>query len=598
MKPFEPTPEQKAIIDAALVSLAVVACPGSGKTATAVRRLAAIRKRLKGSRGYVALLSYSNVAVDTFRDEYRLLAGRSGDDDRVVIQTVDSFITTYILRPHGARVMKCNRAPFLVLGTEPFMANYRVGQKEERFGLEDVSLDRTSGKTVFHRRFRTGGTQRLDDALGEEIRENATKLAAVGAYTYAFGRAWALHLLRKEPTLANAMARRFPQILVDEAQDVGSFEGELLDILSAAGSVVSLIGDFHQSIYGFNFATGAYLRGFGEREEVISLPLTQNRRSLPAIVSFADGLAGTSSTPHRTTSDRLSGTYYWRYDAGQLSQFMSAWATVLKAERYDLKDAAVLCRSGTLLARVSSGLDEVGQSAVKHFAEAAAERDQRGDIASTLDHCAKGVMLLLKGLPESFMSDLKGLNRDENLVAIRRLVWALIRTPATGIPLASFAAKSEWLPALKRNLETWFQLVEARTSYRRIDGWAHKVKTTKLPDVGPLVAVDFGQNEWSGLRFGTVHSAKGEGIPAVMYLTTKAHLDALVAGTGDEEGRIGFVAATRATDLLVIAVPEKTNEDVITSLQNLGLTEWGRTKFNAKPPGERAGDPGIDASGG
>ena len=56
-QPFEPTEEQRAIIDADLVSLAVVACPGSGKTTTAVRRLKEIRRRLAGSRGYVALLS-------------------------------------------------------------------------------------------------------------------------------------------------------------------------------------------------------------------------------------------------------------------------------------------------------------------------------------------------------------------------------------------------------------------------------------------------------------------------------------------------------------------------------------------------------------
>src|ERR1700712_4581444 len=127
-QPFEPTSEQRAIIDADLLSLAVVACPGSGKTTTAGRRLAEIRKRLASSRGYVALLSYSNVAVDTFRDEYRLLTGRTGEDDRVVFHTVDSFIATYLLRPHGARIMRCTRTPFLVQGGEAFLANYAVGE--------------------------------------------------------------------------------------------------------------------------------------------------------------------------------------------------------------------------------------------------------------------------------------------------------------------------------------------------------------------------------------------------------------------------------------------------------------------------------------
>ena len=533
MAKFEPTPEQKAIIEAAPVSLAVVACPGSGKTATAVRRLAELRKRLSASRGYVALLSYSNVAVDTFRDEYQQLTGRAGDEGRVVIQTMDSFMTTYLLRPHGARVMKCNRTPFLVLGNEPFLENYAVGQGKQRFGLEDVLLDRIGTRTLIHRRFRGGGAQRLNDETEAEVRDKAAKLAQVGGYTYALGRAWALQLLRKEPRLTAAVARRFPQILVDEAQDIGSFEGELLDLLGQSGSIISLIGDVHQSIYGFNFANGAYLREFGKRQGVLSLPLSQNRRSLPAIVSFANALAASDSLPSREKSERLSGAYYWRYDSSQLPQLMSAWATALKAANYELSEAAVLCRGGSLLARVSSGLDELGSSAVKHFAAAAAERDQRGDIALTLEHSAKGVMLLVEGLPDSFLRDLQALGRDGDLVAMRRLIWQLIRNPAVGIPLGSLAAKSEWLPALKKNLCTWFDQVEAQTGYRRVETWASRVTTKNLPDAGPLVAVDFGQTEWTGIRFGTVHSAKGEGIPAVMYLTAKPHVDALVAGTGD-----------------------------------------------------------------
>ncbi|MGK9617081.1 UvrD-helicase domain-containing protein, partial [Salmonella enterica subsp. enterica] len=88
------------------------------------------------------------------------------------------------------------------------------------------------------------------------------------------GRAWALALLRKEPRLTSALARKFPQILVDEAQDIGSLEGEILDLLMAAGAVVSLIGDVHQSIYGFNFATGAYLRDYATRPGVLSHSLT------------------------------------------------------------------------------------------------------------------------------------------------------------------------------------------------------------------------------------------------------------------------------------------------------------------------------------
>ena len=577
MPKFEATPEQQAILQAELKAIVVVACPGSGKTATAVRRVAEVRSRLEamGSRGHVALLSFSNVAVDTFRDEYRMLRGRDGDSDRVVIQTVDSFITNFILRPHGARAMGCNRTPYLVLGDEPFLANYRFGTDPQNpIGITDLCIDLHDGKVAIHRRFKGGGSKRLDDNHEDLAKQKIRQLGAIGGYTYATGRVWGRHLLNKEPLLTAALARRFPQIMVDEAQDIGRFEGVLLDFLSAAGSVVSLVGDFHQSIYGFNFATGEYLRKFAERENVLNLPLTQNRRSLESIVKVANSLSGTDSKPVRTGSIRPTGAYFWKYDERALSLLMSAWVTALNASGYSVDNAAVLCRGNGLLAKLSAKSQQVGQSAVKHFATAAIEREQSSDMA-------KGVMTIVAGLPDSFIRDLKSMRGDAHMQTLRRLVWSLIRLPETGIPLATLTARTDWVKQLKKNLEDWLLLVEQKTPFKRVPSWTHRVTATELPQTGPLIVVDIGQNDWSALRCGTVHSAKGEGFLAVMYLTDGADLKALVNGTEDEEGRIGFVAVTRAQDLLVVAIPKGTPMEVVEKLKAHGFVESDPAKLAA-----------------
>lgn len=577
MSEFQVTAEQQAIIDAPLESLAVVACPGSGKTATAVRRVAEVRRRLEvaGSRGHIALLSFSNIAVDTFRDEYRQLRGRDGDSDRVVIQTVDSFLTTFILRPHGARAMNCPRTPYLVLGTEPFLSSFRFGDPKNPIGLDELAFDLENGEVVVHRMFKNGGAQRLDTPLTKAAKQKVAALAAKGGYTYGAGRVWALVLLKKEPRISKALARRFPHILVDEAQDIGPFEGALLDRLSAAGSTVSLVGDLHQSIYSFNFATGEYLREFASRVDVIRLPLTQNRRSVKSIVSAANLLAGTDSTHFRTPPARLTGTYFWRYDLKALSEFMSSWVSTLNAAGYASDEAAVLCRGSSLLAKLSTETNQIGQSAVKHFAAAAIEREQAADISKVLEHCAKGILAIVSSLPDSFISDVKGMRGDANVKTLRRLMWPLIRTPATGIPRATLAARTSWLTGLKKNLDNWLTLVEQETTFKREPTWTKRVTVAELPKTGPLVAIDIGQHDWSALRCGTVHSAKGESIPAVMYLANKGDLDALVAGTDDEEGRIGFVAVTRGRDLVVVAIPSETHGEIIAKLKARGFKESG-----------------------
>lgn len=145
--------------------------------------------------------------------------------------------------------------------------------------------------------------------------------------------------------------------------------------------------------------------------------------------------------------------------------------------------------------------------------------------------------------------------------------------------LATLSARTGWLKRLKENLDTWLSLVEQKTPFKREPTWTNRVTATELPRNGPLIAVDIGQNDWSALRCGTVHSAKGEGISAVMYLADKDDLTALVRGTSGEEGRIGFVAVTRARDLLVIAIPRGTPADVVEQLKAHGFTESSPEKL-------------------
>lgn len=100
--------------------MSVIACAGSGKTYTAVRRLAEIRRQLGDHRGRVALLSFSNVAVDTFKREYQDLvqsASAGIAHDRVEIDTLDGFITGNVLHPHAYRTMGAQQAAFLVTGS-------------------------------------------------------------------------------------------------------------------------------------------------------------------------------------------------------------------------------------------------------------------------------------------------------------------------------------------------------------------------------------------------------------------------------------------------------------------------------------------------
>jgi len=222
--------EQHAIVEAALGPLSVLACAGSGKTRTAVHRLASIRKRIGEHRGYVALLSFSNIAVTTFNTSYaELTKGMTSvaASHRIRIETFDSYLTTNILRPHACRTMGCPRTPYLITGSETFLQNkefkfWAVPADGKAFPVPSdeiesvvVRLNNQGAATFSYRRHNS----LLHINNGPAV---VKRLGAVGAYTHGLGQYWAYRTLVDQPAILRALTRRYPHIVIDEAQDVVS----------------------------------------------------------------------------------------------------------------------------------------------------------------------------------------------------------------------------------------------------------------------------------------------------------------------------------------------------------------------------------------
>ncbi len=290
--------QQKTIVGLPLQPLSVTACAGSGKTKTAVHRLTEMRHLLDDNHGIVALLSFSNVAVETFRKDYfSLMRGRpiGRRSFAVEIDTVDGFITTNILRPHAHRVMECDRTPFLVDGREPFLKHFTVYDGQRPNPTADLRISVTGGAF----KFEIGKNALKEIAAGDAERALA-KLGKVGAYTHASARYWVLRTLKKDAFVLRALVRRYPHILVDEAQDIGPEHEAILELMVSAGSQLSLIGDSNQGIYEFAGANGVFLAGYSQRPGVTPKQLNINYRSVPAILYVANKLSGRDDKPNRT----------------------------------------------------------------------------------------------------------------------------------------------------------------------------------------------------------------------------------------------------------------------------------------------------------
>lgn len=115
--------------------------------------------------------------------------------------------------------------------------------------------------------------------------------------------------------------------------------------------------------------------------------------------------------------------------------------------------------------------------------------------------------------------------------------------------------------------------IEAKFGLKPADNIGRKLAKTALPNV-PLASVEnLADSDATALRIDTVHKVKGESLDAVLYVTLKDHAQALLDGVETELGRIGYVAATRARDLLWVAVPHNSLKELRPALVARGLKE-------------------------
>ena len=580
---MQPSAEQMQIIGAPVAPMAVIACAGSGKTFTAVRRLAHMRHQLGDRRGRVALLSFSNVAVDTFRREYQSLAvtgaGRASHD-RVEIGTLDSFITGHVLRPHAHRTMGCDRMPFLIAGTEPFLQNrdfkfWAQPASGQAFPvspalLYKVIVNMETGRATFQYR-QQGAAIPINN--GPAV---AARLGAVGAYSHDLGRYWCYRTLVEQPAILGALVRRYPHILIDEAQDIGTVHQAIIELLIGAGCQVSLIGDPNQGIYEFAGANGAFLSLYGQRDGVTALALTRNYRSAPSVLDLANRLSTRTDTAERGAPETTHGAYFVPYRNADRENLVAAFRTAVLAANLKIERSAVLCRSREMADTLSGNQGAPGQGLVRNFAQAAILRDQHHDYMGALRLVAASIVGLLADPPAGLVARIARPDRTADDRAMRRLVWAFTRDSDIGLPAATLIADTQWHQFLLERTRTLLAQIAQNHGYASTNNLGNKLARRDLPNAPLMAAADLTALDVTPrIRVDTVHQAKGESLDAVLYLANREHATELLTGVTTEVGRIGYVAVTRARNLLWLGVPANALGDLRPALAARGFQELG-----------------------
>ncbi|EHS52160.1 protein of unknown function DUF867, partial [Rhizobium sp. PDO1-076] len=490
--------------------------------------------------------------------------------NRVEIATFDSFFTTNVLRPHGHHSMGCKTAPFLVHGSEPFMGGFTINLGKFPQSAHTLSATFDRGNWEFFSSFKNSKTK-IDTKLATAL---VSRLGKVGAYTHEFGRYWSYKVLTEQAHILRALARRYPQIVIDEAQDIGPSHGALLDILAAAGSTITLVGDVNQGIFEFNGADGRFLAKYHLQKDTDAQELTINFRSVPDILNVANSLAGRDDKPDRVSPSLLNGAFFTTFRQDKRDDLLDLFGAMLKAAGVSPKNSVVLCRGNEWVNHWRGAEPDQGRGSAKYFAQAAVLRDRVENYDAAFTMLIRAVLGLLEKPPADLAGQLRKPGADQEARAMRRVLWKFLRDETTGLPAASLPASTQWQPLLLARTKELLEQLTTISGISAAGNMGNRLSKAGL-SASPLAEQQSTTRGTAAhFRVDTVHGVKGESIDAVMYVASKEHARELVAGPKTELGRIGYVALTRARNLFLLAIPEGTEKDFAAQLEAHGVKRY------------------------
>lgn len=280
--------------------LAVVAPAGSGKTRVLTSRLAHRVAEAEIEPQHVLCVTFTRKAADELRGRLRGL----GIHDHVEAGTFHA-VAWRQLRDRWAAIGRS--APQLLDRVQPFLGE-QVAPKATRAEIADLAGEIAWARA---RMVRPDGYEAAARSAGRRTRRPAGWVTERFAdYETAKSRrhvvdfddllAACTSALEGDASFAAAQRWRFRHLFVDEFQDVNPLQFALLEAWRGSQWDVFVVGDPHQSIYGWNGADPSLLDTLGRRWPALeTIHLDRTHRSTPQVTAAAASVIRAAGLPDR-----------------------------------------------------------------------------------------------------------------------------------------------------------------------------------------------------------------------------------------------------------------------------------------------------------
>lgn len=573
---YEITPQRQAYLDARGYTI-LNACPGSGKTTSIVKKLFAVSRYCEDQYGHhtgFVCLSFTNTACDELKLKYREMHGERITFPNEVL-TIDSFITQYVVLPFWYLCDICKKRPVIVNEKEAleriYYNNVLIDGEWKQFLAAGFGLY----GTIIHKKTPSCIARNMNsyewnnhlvaDPFELEYCEKAFAYRMGKGFITSRDALWmACDILKKHQNIAKALVSRFPYVIVDEAQDNSELHFEFFKQLKRAGlRNLEFVGDICQSIYGFNNAKPELLQSLMQEEGWGNLPMTECRRSNQRIIDLYSKLKSNDvqSITSYGVEDKGIPIVVYKYNDTNIQEIFRDFYNVCLDN--DLSSSKVLAR-GEYMCKKLAGVNE---SNFKYW-----KTDQiipyllidavLAFSSGKMDIAFRKVRLALAELKYSNSIELKRefIDSIEKDINVNTRIFGFLKK----VPPFSLSFK-DWSEQTCKILQTFWQL-ESEPVF--VPFKKKKYGDLTMKDIANMPIENYYQScdvssEYFK-RINTIHSVKGETLDAVLlFLSPDSRGECIslndfpstVIRTMTEKQRLIYVACSRATQFLALAVP-------------------------------------------
>ena len=545
---MEFTDKQNEILDKNKHGLFVVkAAPGSGKTFTIAKKAIDLIETWD-CHGGLALLSFTNIAVDEMKETFKLFDSSFEIQHPHFIGTLDSFINNYIFLPFGHLEMKCDCRPKLV--GKPFNNWVAPFYARQQFTEITRNLDGEWVKVP-------GSKLEQNWKSKPQLIIDKKRLIRQGYANRADAHYYALKVLENHENILNLLIKRFPYIILDEAQDTSDIQMQILNKLTENGlKNLILVGDPEQAIYEWNDANPMLFENKYQEWKSNSIELNENFRCSSSICEFISKFSHTNFVS-KSENNLLEikpqfKTYNDERDIKNIIEEFKQYCDS-KCIPQDDDSRAILFRGQNFANHFKTdGLYSIFEIFKGNDLEPTITRFVvLGKYLWDLGHVKEGFELLEKAYLNKdvyFVSNdlISSVIEEKGLLNHRMDILKFIRELPTAKPTDDI---NNWINNANSVLDWKIKL--------------KNIKDTRFQGLFKDIQLNL-EHSNRDTHYGTIHSVKGKSFRAVLLILKEKPPSAKKYSKlfeqynllKEEELRIPYVAMTRAKEILWIVIPE------------------------------------------